>query len=80
MNNYNLCSYIYTVLFALPLPVTFNRGDGSGVQPNKAARFTGLYIFFNFVTFSTKQGSTLDKAYSRLLGSRCVHANAHRRQ
>ena len=22
------------VLLALPLPVTFNRGDGSGVQPN----------------------------------------------
>ena len=35
MNKYNLCSYIYVVLLALALPVTFNRGDGSGVQPNK---------------------------------------------
>ena len=36
-------------------------------------------IFINFVTFSTKHGSTLDKACVRLLGSRYVHANAHRR-
>jgi len=37
----------------------------------------GRPIFLNFVTFSTKHGSTLDKAYSRLLGSRYVQANAH---
>jgi len=36
-------------------------------------------IFLNFVTFSTKHGWTLDKACSRPLGSRYVHANAHRR-
>jgi len=36
-------------------------------------------LFFYFVTFSAKHGSTLDKAYSRLSGSRYVHANAHRR-
>ena len=36
-------------------------------------------IFLNFVTFSTKHGSTSDKACSRPLGSRYVHANAHRR-
>ena len=35
-------------------------------------------IFINFVTFSTKHGSTLDKACVRLLGSRYVQANAHR--
>ena len=40
---------------------------------------SGRPIFFNFVTFSIKHGSTADKAYSRLLGSRYVHANAHRR-
>jgi len=28
--------YEYRLVVALPLPVTFNRGDGSGVQPNKA--------------------------------------------
>jgi len=26
---------MYVVLLALPLPVTFNRGDRSGVHPNK---------------------------------------------
>ena len=36
-------------------------------------------IFVNFVTFSTKHGSTSDKACVRLLGSRYAHANAHRR-
>ena len=36
------------------------------------------HIFLNFVTFSTKHGSTSDKAYSRLLESRSAHANAHR--
>ena len=38
----------------------------------------GRPIFLNVVTFSTKHGSTSDKAYSRLLGPRYVHANAHR--
>ena len=36
-------------------------------------------IFLNFVAFSTKHGSTSDKACVRLVGSRYVHANAHRR-
>ena len=35
VNKYNICSYIYVVLLALALPVTFNQGDGSGVHPNK---------------------------------------------
>ena len=39
---------------------------------------SGRPIFVNFVTFSTKHGSTSNKAYSRLSGSRYVHANAHR--
>jgi len=33
-------------------------------------------IFLNFVTFSTKHGSTSDKACTRLLGSCCVYAKA----
>jgi len=36
-------------------------------------------IFVNFVTFSTKHGSTSDKACARLMGSRYAQANAHRR-
>jgi len=36
-------------------------------------------IFLNFVAFSTKHGSTSDKACVRRVGSRYVHANAHRR-
>jgi len=42
------------------------------------AGLSGRPIFVNFVTFSTKHGSTSNKAYSRLSGSRYVHANAHR--
>jgi len=37
---YNICCHLYQHAYssiALPLPVTFNRGDGSGVQPDKAA-------------------------------------------
>ena len=35
--------------------------------------------FLNFVAFSTKHGSISDKACVRLVESRYVHANAHRR-
>jgi len=35
--------------------------------------------FLNFVAFSTKHGSTSDKACVRLVKPRYVHANAHRR-
>jgi len=60
-----------------------NRGGGSHVAPwayDTAAADAAVCLFFlNFVTFSTKHGSTSDKACSRPLGSRYVHANAHRR-
>jgi len=36
-------------------------------------------IFIYFLPSVRKLGSTSDKAYSRLLGSRYVHAHAHRR-
>ena len=48
-------------------------------QPLLLRCLSGRPIFLNFVTFSTKHESTSDKAYSRLLGSCYVHANAHRR-
>ena len=50
---------------------------GSGSGPRVAAYNTAA-AFLHFVTFTTKHGSTSDKACSRLLGSRCVQANAHR--
>jgi len=51
----------------------------AAAQYSHSSRCYGRPIFLNFVTFSTEHGSTSDKACSRLLGSRCVHANARRR-
>ena len=56
---------------ACPRPAVAAAGSGDGP-------YTAL-PFVNFVTFSTKHGSTSDKACVRLVGSRYVYANAHHR-
>ena len=73
-------------------PQQQSAGSGYGPYPAYKKKFAAaalqlLRIFFskrfkayflNFVAFSTKIGSTSDKACVRLVGSRYVHANVHR--
>jgi len=78
-------SYRSTLVSLITLSVSNSRNCSC---PSLVHRFRDAEIFFlsgiraiflNFVTFSTKHGSISDKACVRLLGSRYVHANAHRR-